>query len=80
MFCLLANGGQVEGSTIITIRLFLKLSKKWHLEFTGFFDIVETWEVNILKNAKTCWISMLEPLKCSLHGKTKTIDHENFIR
>jgi hypothetical protein len=41
-------------------------SPKRHLEFTKLAEIVETRGLKILGNVRTCWISMLEPLKCVL--------------
>jgi len=45
---------------------YFSSSFKCHLKFTEFAEIVETWRLKILRNVKTCYISMLEPWKCVL--------------
>ncbi len=38
-------------------------SPKRHLELSKLIEIMETHGNKLLKNVKTCWISMLEPTK-----------------
>ncbi len=38
-------------------------SPKWHLEFQKLVQVLDTKGNKIMKNVKTRWMSMLEPLK-----------------
>lgn len=58
-------------SMAIPICLFLG-SPKQHLEFTKLVEVVETEGLKMLKNVKTRWISLLEPLQCVL-GEYKAL-------
>jgi hypothetical protein len=51
---------------------YFTMSSKKHLEFHSLADIVETEGLRMLKNVKTRWISLLEPLKRVL-GEYKTL-------
>lgn len=45
-------------------------SPKKHMDFTKLVDIMETKANKFLRNVKTCWISMLSPMKhviCEYH-------------
>ena len=42
---------------------YFTVSPKRHLEFTKLVDVVETGGLKLLRNVKTRWISVLEPLK-----------------
>ena len=42
---------------------YFRVSPKRHLEFTKLVDVVETGGLKLLRNVKTQWISVLEPLK-----------------
>ncbi len=45
---------------------YFSSSPKQHLEFIKLVKIVEIGGLKILRNVKTCWILILEPLKCVL--------------
>jgi hypothetical protein len=51
---------------------YFSLSPKKHLEFQKLVDVVETEGLNMLRNMKTRWISVLEPLRRIL-GEYKTM-------
>jgi hypothetical protein len=51
---------------------YFSLSPKKHLEFQKFADIVEIEGLNMLRNVKTCWILVLEPLR-KIMGEYKTL-------
>jgi hypothetical protein len=51
---------------------YFSMSSKKHLEFQKLANIVETEGLQMLRNVKTQWISLLEPLKRIL-GKYKTL-------
>jgi hypothetical protein len=51
---------------------YFKQSSKKHLEFQKLANLVETKGLSILRNVKTRWISLLEPLKRVL-GEYKTL-------
>ena len=42
---------------------YFKLSPKMHLQFVKLVELVETKGLKLLKNVKTRWISLIEPLR-----------------
>jgi hypothetical protein len=51
---------------------YFNLSPKKHFEFQKLTDVVETEGLNMLRNVRTHWISVLEPLRRIL-GEYKTL-------
>jgi len=47
-----------------TLYIYFFKSPKRHLKFTKLVKLMETKGVKILKNVKTCWISMLFLVQC----------------
>ena len=45
---------------------YFKHSPKRHLEFVKLVELMETKGLKLLKNVKTRWVSLIEPLRCIL--------------
>lgn len=54
---------KIEGLFSTSYNYFFKYLKR-HLEFSKLSEIMKTKWAKILKNVKTCWISMLSPTRC----------------